>query len=60
MLWHNSFNGWGVTAVDSLDTMLLMGFTDEFNRAVSLVKQMNFTIHRVRGLRGYVWYLLSH
>ncbi|KAH7885871.1 glycoside hydrolase family 47 protein [Phlebopus sp. FC_14] len=40
----NNFNGWGVTAVDSLDTMLLMDLQDEFNRALPLIQNMNFSL----------------
>ena len=37
-----SFNGWGVTMVDSLDTMFLMGLHDEFQRGVKLAENMTF------------------
>ncbi|KAF8637595.1 hypothetical protein AX17_002664 [Amanita inopinata Kibby_2008] len=41
---ENKFNGWGVTAFDSLDTMLLMGLDEEFNRTLNtIVKKANFT-----------------
>ena len=30
----NPFNGWGATLVDSLDTLWMMGMTDEFDEAV--------------------------
>ncbi|ETW78786.1 glycoside hydrolase family 47 protein [Heterobasidion irregulare TC 32-1] len=40
----NSFNGWGVTVYDSLDTMFLMNLTDEFDRAVSFVAKADFSI----------------
>lgn len=36
------FNGWGVTAFDSLDTMILLGFDEEFKRALELVKITKF------------------
>lgn len=36
------FNGWGVTAFDSLDTMLLLGFEEEFRRALDLVRVTKF------------------
>ncbi|KAF8623208.1 hypothetical protein AX15_006446 [Amanita polypyramis BW_CC] len=39
----NNFNGWGVTAFDALDTMLLMGLDNEYKRALVIVKQANFT-----------------
>ena len=37
-----SFNGWGVSAIDSLDTMFLMGLNDEFKRGVALAGSINF------------------
>ncbi|KAL5531444.1 hypothetical protein ACEPAG_4321 [Sanghuangporus baumii] len=41
----NNFNGWGVTMVDSLDTMYMMGLHDEFDRGVKLVKKMQIETH---------------
>nr|XP_019013884.1 mannosyl-oligosaccharide 1,2-alpha-mannosidase [Kwoniella pini CBS 10737]OCF52665.1 mannosyl-oligosaccharide 1,2-alpha-mannosidase [Kwoniella pini CBS 10737] len=41
------FNGWGATIVDSLDTLLLMGFSDEYNLCRPHVNQLNF--HWVNG-----------
>ncbi|KDQ51033.1 glycoside hydrolase family 47 protein [Jaapia argillacea MUCL 33604] len=41
----DNFNGWGVTMVDSLDTMLLMGLTEEFERALPLVEQTTFHLN---------------
>ncbi|KAG9017491.1 hypothetical protein FRB90_001084 [Tulasnella sp. 427] len=38
----NNFNGWGVTAVDSLDTMLMMGFEAQYNRGVQHVYQSDY------------------
>ncbi|KIJ59230.1 glycoside hydrolase family 47 protein [Hydnomerulius pinastri MD-312] len=40
----NNFNGWGVTAVDSLDTMLLMGLEDEYKRALPIIQSANFSL----------------
>lgn len=40
----NSFNKWGVTAVDSLDTMLLMGLKDEYERALPMIMNTNFSL----------------
>ncbi|KAF8582066.1 glycoside hydrolase family 47 protein [Ramaria rubella] len=37
-----NFNGWGVTMVDSLDTMLLLGLEDEFQHALSQVASIDF------------------
>lgn len=43
-----SFNGWGVTRDDSLDTMLLMNLTDMFDRAMLGVKELTFDMKEVR------------
>ncbi|EIW79097.1 glycoside hydrolase family 47 protein [Coniophora puteana RWD-64-598 SS2] len=40
----DKFNGWGVTAVDSLDTMLLMGLNEEFERALPIVQNSNYSL----------------
>ena len=38
----DSFNGWGVTIIDSLDTMLIMGLSDEFRRGVAFAAKIDF------------------
>lgn len=48
----NSYNGWGVTVFDSLDTMLLMELKEEYTRALEVVKAANFTMTRQN--RGFV------
>jgi hypothetical protein len=40
-------NGWGLTVFDSLDTMLLMGLREEYERGLSIVKQANFSVSTV-------------
>ena len=45
-----SFNGWGVTAMDSLDTMLLMGLEDEYTRALPMISHTNFSLPSVSPL----------
>ncbi|KAF8551349.1 glycoside hydrolase family 47 protein [Imleria badia] len=40
----DNFNGWGVTAVDSLDTMLLMRLEDEYARAIPMITATNFSL----------------
>lgn len=40
----NNFNGWAVTAVDSLDTMHMMGLEQEYKRAMTAVHDTNFTL----------------
>ncbi|KAK1984637.1 family 47 glycosyl hydrolase [Colletotrichum cereale] len=39
---QNRYNGWGVTLVDSLDTLWLMGLYDDFNRAVVYVSTIDW------------------
>ncbi|GJJ68427.1 hypothetical protein EMPS_00773 [Entomortierella parvispora] len=35
---RDSFNGWGATIVDALDTLIIMGFNQEFDEAVEWVR----------------------
>ncbi|KAL4968044.1 class I alpha-mannosidase 1A [Aspergillus stella-maris] len=39
----DTFNGWGATLVDSLDTLWIMGLKEEFSMAVDYVKKIDFT-----------------
>ena len=39
----DTFNGWAATLVDSLDSLWIMGFHDEFDRAVKAVEQIDFS-----------------
>ena len=43
-----SFNGWAVTLIDSLDTLLIMGMMDEYEKAVSFVADLHFDMPEVR------------
>ena len=43
-----SFNGWGLTLIDSLDTMWIMGLHDEFYDSLPLVANMSFASSSVR------------
>ncbi|KAF9950786.1 hypothetical protein BGZ70_001232, partial [Mortierella alpina] len=36
--FRDAFNGWGATMIDSLDTLVIMGFNDEFDEALEWVK----------------------
>ncbi|KAK3821459.1 MAG: mannosyl-oligosaccharide 1,2-alpha-mannosidase IB [Benniella sp.] len=36
--FKDNFNGWGATMVDSLDTLVIMGFNKEFDEALEWVK----------------------
>jgi mannosyl-oligosaccharide alpha-1,2-mannosidase len=40
--WTNSLGGWGVTLVDSLDTLFIMGLTKEFDSAAAIVAQIDW------------------
>ncbi|KAH9166879.1 seven-hairpin glycosidase [Lactarius sanguifluus] len=40
----NNFNGWGLSIVDSLDTMWLMGLYDEFDAGLAVVANVTFTM----------------
>ena len=39
---RDSFGGWAATLVDSLDTLWIMGFRDEFDEAVAAVTGIDF------------------
>lgn len=39
---EESFGGWGATLVDSLDTLWIMGFKEEFHEAVEAVAAIDF------------------
>ena len=41
--YRNPFCGWAATLVDSLDTLWIMGMTDEFQNATAAVKNIDFT-----------------
>ncbi|KAI9368741.1 glycosyl hydrolase family 47-domain-containing protein [Aspergillus egyptiacus] len=44
--FKDPFNGWGATLVDSLDTLWIMGLTQEFTMAVDYVKKIDFTFSK--------------
>lgn len=41
--FRNPFNAWGATLVDSLDSLWIMGMTDEFEDALKYVRDIDFT-----------------
>jgi mannosyl-oligosaccharide alpha-1,2-mannosidase len=41
--FRDPFGGWGATLVDSLDTLWLMGMTEEFDEAVEATMSIDFT-----------------
>ncbi|KAJ9065421.1 hypothetical protein DSO57_1019750 [Entomophthora muscae] len=40
---NNNWFGWGITMIDSLDTLLLMGLEKEYSEALAQVKRIDFT-----------------
>ncbi|THH27798.1 hypothetical protein EUX98_g6395 [Antrodiella citrinella] len=44
----DNFNGWGVTLVDGLDTMWIMGLHDEFYDAIPVIANMTFAIDELQ------------
>ena len=40
---YNTFGGWAATLVDSLDSLWIMGFKDDFEMAVAEVAKLDFT-----------------
>ena len=42
-----SFNGWGVSLVDGLDTMWIMGLHTEFLDSIPIVANMTFALDQV-------------
>lgn len=45
--WILSFNGWGVSIIDGLDTMWIMGLHEEFSEAMPIVANMTFGLTQV-------------
>lgn len=41
--YANSFAGWAATLVDTLDTLLIMGMTEEFEKALDALDQIDFS-----------------
>ncbi|KAF9529051.1 glycoside hydrolase family 47 protein [Crepidotus variabilis] len=46
--FSNEYGRWAATAVDSLDTMILMGLKDEYKRALDHIKDMSFEISTIK------------
>lgn len=59
----DSFNGWGVTLIDGLDTMWIMGLHEEFYEAIPIVANMTFaqdtvSNHMIRSSCSYPEYTM--
>ncbi|GAA5859607.1 hypothetical protein JCM8547_006161 [Rhodosporidiobolus lusitaniae] len=52
-LHSNNYNGWGATLVDSLDTLLLMNLTHEYNLARKHVADIDFSYLVPSGSRTF-------
>ena len=52
-----SFNGWGVTAIDSLDTMLLMGLEPQAQRVIEHIAKLDFKGAHVRSMLQIIPFL---
>lgn len=50
LMLSGSFNGWGVTLFDSLDTMWIMGLHELFHESLELVAKSTFTMDQVCNL----------
>lgn len=58
--FQDQFSGWGATLVDSLDTLWIMGFREEFDEAVAAVAEIDFgesTGSRVNTFETMIRYL---
>ncbi|KAF5377767.1 hypothetical protein D9757_008115 [Collybiopsis confluens] len=42
--YRDNFNGWGVTMYDSLDTCIIMGLENEYNRSREYIEKTVFTL----------------
>jgi hypothetical protein len=42
--YRNAFGGWAATLVDTLDTLHIMGMTQDFDIAVAATKDIDFSI----------------
>ena len=42
-LFNNPFNGWGASLIDALDSLWIMGKTEEFEEALTIVGKTDFT-----------------
>ena len=49
-LLSDSFNGWGVTAIDSLDTMILMDLKPQTQRVIEHIAKLDFKSAHVRSM----------
>jgi mannosyl-oligosaccharide alpha-1,2-mannosidase len=48
LMGFDSFNGWGATLVDSLDTLWIMGLQEEFRDAVRAVGRIDWNVTEAR------------
>ena len=53
LAFKDPFGGWGATLVDALDTLWIMGLTHEFDKAVKLVADIDFTTNSKGKMRVF-------
>lgn len=53
LAYKDPFGGWGATLVDALDTLWIMGLTREFDKAVKLVADIDFTTNSMGNMRVF-------
>ncbi|KAI4270137.1 MAG: hypothetical protein L6R38_007222 [Xanthoria sp. 2 TBL-2021] len=51
--YATTFGGWGATLVDSLDSLWMMGLTDDFEDAVKAVDEMDFSVPKMEDLNVF-------
>ena len=51
--FKDPFGGWGATLVDALDTLWIMGLTHEFDKAVKLVADIDFTTNSMGNMKVF-------
>src|SRR5712671_4639286 len=49
-----SFNGWGLSYIESLDTLWLMGLYEEFDNVITVVANNTFSMPPVRNALTYI------
>jgi mannosyl-oligosaccharide alpha-1,2-mannosidase len=51
--FKDHFGGWGVTLVDSLDTLLIMGLDEEFQNALKTVELIDFSVTHMKTINVF-------
>lgn len=51
--WQNTLGGWGVTMIDALDTLYIMGLRDEFDFATQTIAQLDWANSTYRDINVF-------